>query len=94
VYGLDTVKVAREVASKPDLVQRMQGIVLLGVFLKATPYAAEKGMNEEVLMAGVEKGLKKYFGKRGEQVVKDNMTCVVRGYKEVVEIPAEIMAQE
>ena len=30
-------------------------------------------------MAGVEKALRKYFGKRGEQVVQDNLTCVQAG---------------
>ena len=57
---------------------RMQGIVLLGAFLRLTPYATESNMAEEQVYAGVEKALRKYFGKRGEQVVKDNLTCVQR----------------
>ena len=35
VYFCDMVKIAREVASEPDLQMRMQGIVLLGAFLQA-----------------------------------------------------------
>ncbi|MDP6297003.1 MAG: 2-oxoacid:acceptor oxidoreductase family protein, partial [Candidatus Marinimicrobia bacterium] len=38
VYALDTVKIAKEVSSRSDLIQRMQGIVLLGIFLKVTPF--------------------------------------------------------
>ena len=34
----------------------------------------------------------KYFGKQGEQVVKDNLTCVRRGYSEMKEIPASVIA--
>jgi len=91
VYFADMVKIAREVASVADLEMRMQGIVLLGAFLKLTPYAKESKMSDEEAYAGVEKALRKYFGKRGEQVVQDNLTCVRRGYSEMQEIPQEIV---
>ncbi|HJT36356.1 MAG TPA: 2-oxoacid:acceptor oxidoreductase family protein [Pirellulales bacterium] len=91
VYYADMVQIAREVASEADLEMRMQGIVLLGAFLKLTPYAAQSGMTDDQVYAGVEKALRKYFGKRGEQVVQDNLTCVKRGYQEMREIPAEVM---
>ncbi len=89
VYYADTVRIAREVASEPDLQMRMQGIVTLGAFLKLTPYAQESGVSDEEVLRGVEKALRKYFGKRGEQVVQDNLTCVKRGFQELREIPAE-----
>ncbi len=91
VYFCDMVHIAREVASEPDLQMRMQGIVLLGAFLKLTPYAKEAEMSEEQVHVGVEKALEKYFGKRGAQVVQENMTCVRRGYSEMKEIPASII---
>ena len=72
----------------------MQGIVLLGAFLKLTPYAKEANMSDDEVYAGVEKALRKYFGKRGEQVVQDNLTCVKRGYSEMREIPQETIASE
>ena len=47
---------------------------------------------EQLQRAGsVEKALRKYFGKRGEQVVQDNLNCVKRGYSEMQEISPEIM---
>ncbi len=91
VYFADTVRIAREVASEPDLQMRMQGIVVLGAFLKLTPYAANSGVADDAVMRGVEKALRKYFGKRGEQVVQDNLTCVKRGFQELQEIPSEIV---
>ncbi len=91
VFALDTVTIAREVATRPDLVQRMQGIVLLGIFLKVTPFLSRSGITEQALMAGVEKSLRKYFGKRGEQVVQDNLNAVRRGFTEVFEIPRDII---
>ncbi|MBI1830022.1 MAG: 2-oxoacid:acceptor oxidoreductase family protein, partial [Planctomycetes bacterium] len=91
VYFCDMVKIAREMASEADLQMRMQGIVLLGAFLKLTPYAKDSNMSEEQVYAGVEKALQKYFGKRGDRVVLDNLNCVKRGYKETKEIPASLM---
>jgi pyruvate-ferredoxin/flavodoxin oxidoreductase len=91
VFYCDMVHIAREVATEADLQMRMQGIVLLGAFLRLTPYAREGEMTEALLYAGVEKALRKYFGKRGDQVVQDNLTCVRRGYSEMKEIPQEII---
>lgn len=91
IHYIDMVKIAREVASVADLEMRMQGIVLLGAFLKLTPYAKQSEMSDEAVYAGVEKALKKYFGKRGAQVVQDNLTCVKRGYSELQTIPDDLM---
>ena len=40
-------------------------------------------MSDEQVYAGVEKALRKYFGKRGDRVVQDNLNCVKRGYSEI-----------
>jgi pyruvate-ferredoxin/flavodoxin oxidoreductase len=94
VFFIDMVNVARAVASVADLEMRMQGIVLLGAFLRLTPFAKTSGMTDEQVYAGVEEALRKYFGKRGEQVVQDNLLCVKRGYSEMREIPREVMKCE
>jgi pyruvate-ferredoxin/flavodoxin oxidoreductase len=94
VFYIDMVKIAREVASVADLEMRMQGIVLLGAFLKLTPYAKSSGMSDAAVYEGVEKALRKYFGKRGEQVVHDNLECVKRGYSEMQEVSREIMDRD
>lgn len=91
VHYCDMVKIARDVASEADLQMRMQGIVLLGAFLKLTPYAREAEMSDDQVYAGVEKALRKYFGKRGDQVVQDNLNCVRRGWSELKEIPREVI---
>jgi pyruvate-ferredoxin/flavodoxin oxidoreductase len=92
VLALDAVKVAQEVASHPELAQRMQGIVLLGVFLRVAPFVSERGLNDEEVYAAVETSLRKFFGKRGETVVQENLQAVRRGNREVFEIPAGTMA--
>jgi pyruvate-ferredoxin/flavodoxin oxidoreductase len=91
VLGLDTVAIARACASTPDLVQRMQGIVLLGVFLHCTPYQQMQGLSEEVLFEGVKRSLWKYFGKRGEAIIEANLKAVQRGYHEVFEVSREVI---
>jgi len=93
VYYADMVQIAREVASVADLQMRMQGIVLLGGFLRLTPYGRQSGMTDDQIYAGVEKALRKYFGKRGDRVVQDNMTCVKRGYQEMAEVPQSLIHQ-
>src|SRR4029079_8120700 len=91
IYFADMVQIARDVASVADLQMRMQGIVLLGAFLRLTPYAKRSGMTDEQVYAGVEKAIRKYFGKRGDRVVQDNMTCIKRGYQETQEFPQELI---
>ncbi len=91
LFALDTVGIAQKVSSRADLQQRMQGIVLLGIFLRITPFQAELALSEEAVFRGVEKSLRKYFGKRGERVVQDNLEAVRRGYHEVIEVPRAVM---
>lgn len=89
--ALDAVKVAQEVSSQRELAQRMQGIVLLGVFLRVAPFVRARGLSDAAVDATVEKSLRKFFGKRGEKVVQENLAAVRRGRTEVLEIPRQIM---
>jgi pyruvate-ferredoxin/flavodoxin oxidoreductase len=86
VLALDTARIARETTAHADLQQRMQGVVLLGVFLRVAPFVARRGLGEGEMFAAVERSLRKFFGKRGEAVVRENMTAVRRGYAEVFEV--------
>ncbi len=87
LYAVDTLAIARALAPTAELSLRMQGIALLGVFLRITPFRAERGLSEGELFAAVENSLEKYFGKRGAAVVEANLQAVRRGYQEVVEVP-------
>jgi pyruvate-ferredoxin/flavodoxin oxidoreductase len=91
VLALDSVKVAQEVSSHAQLAQRMQGIVLLGVFLRVAPFVTERGLSDEQVYAAIEQSLRKFFGKRGEKVVMENLQAVKRGRSEAIEIPAEMI---
>ncbi|HEY2990308.1 MAG TPA: 2-oxoacid:acceptor oxidoreductase family protein [Candidatus Binatia bacterium] len=89
VLALDAVKIGREVASKPELAQRMQGIVLLGIFLRVAPFMSEWG--EEKIYAAVEQSMRKFFAKQGEAVIQDNLRAIKRGSAEVFEVPREVI---
>jgi pyruvate-ferredoxin/flavodoxin oxidoreductase len=69
----------------------MQGIVLLGVFLRVAPFVAQRQLSDEQVYTAVENSLRKFFGKRGDQVIRENLQAVQRGRSEVFEIPREIM---
>lgn len=92
VLALDTFTIADEVATNPELRIRMMGVVLVGIFLKATPFAERYNLSFDKLMTGIEEAVRGYWGKRGEQVVQDNLTCIRRGYEEVFEVPSTIIA--
>ena len=94
VLALDAAKIALEEAPKADLEVRMQGIVLLGIFLKATPFDEEAGLSYDEVMTGVKKAVSKYFGNRGEVVVQANLRAIGRGYSEVFELPEACLASD
>jgi pyruvate-ferredoxin/flavodoxin oxidoreductase len=93
VLVLDAARIARDVASDPSLEVRMQGIVLLGIYLRVAPFVVEAGLSDEQLFEAAEGALNRKFGKYGERVVQENLVCVKRGYAEVFEIPADVIAQ-
>jgi pyruvate-ferredoxin/flavodoxin oxidoreductase len=86
LYVLDAARIGRECSSRADLQVRMQGIALLGAFLRLTPFRERAKLGEAELFAALTKTLEKYFGKRGQQVVEDNLTAARRGYEEVAEV--------
>ena len=89
--ALNAVKIALELAPTPDLIQRFQGIVLLGIFLKHTPFQKELGLTDDELFESVEEAVNKYWGKKGAGIVEANMKAIHRGFNEVFEIPRDLI---
>lgn len=91
-FGVDTIRIAQESCRSDDsLIQRFQGIVLLGVFLRLTPFQKEAGLSEDELFDRVRIPIEKYFGKRGEAVIRDNLEAARKGYREVIEVPRSLI---
>jgi pyruvate-ferredoxin/flavodoxin oxidoreductase len=90
--ALDTAGLARARAPRPDLVIRMQGVALVGVFLRLTPFAERAGLDRDELLAAVRPQLERFFGKRGGRVVDANLDLVAAAYDGVVDVTAAITA--
>ena len=90
VTALDTVGLARRHSPSPDLLIRMQGVALVGVFLRVTPFAARLGLERERLMDEVRVRLERFFGKRGERVVDANLAVIREAYDSVIDVTAEM----
>ena len=52
VTALDTASLARAHAPRPDLLVRMQGVALVGVFLRVAPFAARAGLDRDAAHGG------------------------------------------
>ncbi|MEE8434711.1 MAG: 2-oxoacid:acceptor oxidoreductase family protein [bacterium] len=91
VFYLDAAGIAREESPRPDLDVRMQGIVLLGVFLRCAPFRERLGLDDATVMARAEAALGHYFGNISPEVLAANIRCAHRGYDLVRELPRELI---
>jgi pyruvate-ferredoxin/flavodoxin oxidoreductase len=90
--ALDTASLARRHAPRPDLEVRMQGVALVGVFLRVTPFAGEAGLGRDALMAEVAERLARFFGKRGNEILKANLAVIAAAYDEVIDVTGALVA--
>jgi pyruvate-ferredoxin/flavodoxin oxidoreductase len=90
VFALDTARLAAMHAPRPDLVVRMQGVALVGVFLRVTPFGRRAGMDPADLMAAVRRALSRFFGKRGGSVVDANLAVIQAAYDGLIDVTGEL----
>ncbi|HEU4863110.1 MAG TPA: 2-oxoacid:acceptor oxidoreductase family protein [Candidatus Limnocylindria bacterium] len=90
LIALDTAAMARRRAPRPELVLRMQGVALVGVFLRVSPFAAVAGYDREQLLAEVRKRLGRFYGKRGEAVVDANLALIAEAYDTAIDVTAAL----
>jgi pyruvate-ferredoxin/flavodoxin oxidoreductase len=90
VVALDTAALARRHAPRPELVVRMQGIALVGAFLRVAPFAARAGLDRETLLEAVRDRLGRFFGKRGAAVLEANLAVVTEAYDGLIDVTAAI----
>jgi pyruvate-ferredoxin/flavodoxin oxidoreductase len=90
VIGLDTAAMARRRAPRPELVLRMQGVALVGVFLRVSPFATAAGYGRDELLAEVRTRLGRFYGKRGEAVVAANLELIAEAYDNAIDVTAAV----
>ena len=93
LLALDTASLAMQHAPRPDLEIRMQGVALVGVFLKVSPFAERAGLDRAALMKSVRANLTRFFGKRGTSVVDANLAVIQGAYDGVIDVTAAITAR-
>ena len=94
LIALDTAAMARRRAPRPDLVLRMQGIALVGVFLRVSPFAADAGLGRDELLAAVRSRLNRFYGKRGAAVVDANLELIAEAYDTAIDVTAALRPEE
>jgi pyruvate-ferredoxin/flavodoxin oxidoreductase len=92
VTALDTADLARRHAPRPDLVVRMQGVALVGVFLRVAPFAHQLGLEGEALFSALRRVLERYFGKRGGSVVDANLAVIREAWETLIDVTASVSA--
>jgi pyruvate-ferredoxin/flavodoxin oxidoreductase len=90
LLALDTASLAMKYAPRPELEIRMQGVALVGVFLKVSPFAERAGLDRPALMDAVRDNLKRFFGKRGTAVVDANLAVIQGAYDGVIDVTAAL----
>ena len=90
LFALDTAAMARRRAPRADLVLRMQGVALVGVFLRVSPFAAEAGLDRAALLDAVRTRLGRFYGKRGAVVVDANLALIAEAYDTVIDVTAAL----
>ncbi len=90
VTALDTAELARRHAPRADLELRMQGVALVGVFLRIAPFAEQAGLDRERLLEAVRAQLTRFFGKRGGAVVDANLAVITEAWDGLIDVTAAI----
>ena len=90
LLALDTASLAKQYAPRPELEIRMQGVALVGVFLKVSPFAERAGLDRPALRDAVRTNLTRFFGKRGTSVVDANLAVIDGAYDGVIDVTAAI----
>jgi hypothetical protein len=66
----------------------MQGVALVGVFLRVSPFAAEARLDRDDCSAAVGERLGRFFGKRGRAVIDANLELVAAAYDGLIDVSA------
>ncbi len=86
IFYVNGFKIAREIATDPELQFRMQGIAFMGSFFAASPLLKQRNLSEAALFKAIEDQLESKFGAKGRRIVDDNLKVVRRGFTELTEV--------
>jgi hypothetical protein len=68
----------------------MQGVALVGVFLRVAPFATRAGLDRDQLLEAVGDRLGRFFGKRGAGVIKANLEVIAEAWDGLIDVTAAV----
>ena len=68
----------------------MQGVALVGVFLRVAPFVGRAGLDRDALLQAVGERLGRFFGKRGVKVVKANLAVITEAWDDLIDVTAAV----
>jgi hypothetical protein len=71
----------------------MQGVALVGVFLRVAPFAARAGLDRDRLLEAVGDQLGRFFGKRGANVVEANLAVIAAAWDGLIEVTESLVPE-
>jgi pyruvate-ferredoxin/flavodoxin oxidoreductase len=86
VTALDTAALARARSPRPDLILRLQGVALVGAFLRMTSFAADAGLDRDAMLSAVGARLRRFYGKRGDDVLAANLAMVASAFDGLIDV--------
>ncbi|HEY8167361.1 MAG TPA: 2-oxoacid:acceptor oxidoreductase family protein [Candidatus Limnocylindrales bacterium] len=91
LWALDTVAIAARHAPRADLSVRMQGIALVGVFLRVTPFARRAGLGRDALLSAVRHQLERFYGKKGARIVAANLAVISEAFDGLIDVTGVVL---
>ena len=82
LFVVDALRIARDIASDASFAQRMQGVALLGAFLRISPLRAEVTASGELFDA-VEQSLRRTFEHASSDLIVQDLAAAKRAFEEV-----------
>jgi hypothetical protein len=68
----------------------MQGVALVGVFLRVSPFAERAGLGRDALLEAVRERLARFYGKRGGAVVEANLAVITAAYDGLLDVTGSL----
>jgi hypothetical protein len=68
----------------------MQGVALVGVFLRVAPFADRAGLGRDELLGAVRERLGRFFGKRGGRVIDANLAVIEAAFDGLIDVSAAL----
>ncbi len=90
VYALDALGLATDLSVRPDLAVRMQGVVMIGAFLRVARGMYSALPEQETLLKVTDRYLRRQFKRASESTLAANLKAVRCGYDMVRPLFGEI----